>query len=63
MNIVQVANDPNLAGPWFKGESWASWFAFLAAVFGLPLSESQQALYHRHTGRELPPAGPSHEHG
>lgn len=59
MNIVQVAQDNNLAGPWFKGDSWEGWFAFLAAIFGLPLTGTQKAIYVRHTGRKALPAGPS----
>src|SRR6266849_7492836 len=42
-------------------ESWAAWRAFLAAVFGLPMTEPQRALYQHHTGRQTPPAGPSRE--
>jgi hypothetical protein len=61
MNIVEVATDKNLAGPWFKGESWGAWFAFLSAVFALPPTEALQSFYERNTGRVVFPSGPSRE--
>jgi hypothetical protein len=56
MNILKATEDPNLFGPWFKDRvTWAAWFAFLAALFGLPMTDEQLAIYRRHTGRERPP--------
>ncbi len=48
-------NDPALFGPWFKGNTWNAWRAFLAALFGLPMNAEQVALYRKHTGRTTPP--------
>ena len=43
--------------PHFKGgyQSWTAWWAFLTALFGLPMDEEALALYQRHTGRKEPP--------
>lgn len=62
MNILEVCNHPELFGPWFKKpETFKTWFAFLAALFGLPMDEEQLAIYRKHTGRENPPVGASSE--
>jgi hypothetical protein len=37
MNILQALGDENLFAPHFRGASWASWRAFLAALFALPM--------------------------
>ena len=42
----------------FRAASWQPWRAFLAALFGLPMSEDQLATYRHHTGRTEPPAAP-----
>lgn len=48
--------------PAFKPtESWASWRAFLAALYALPMSPSEQALYRACTGRERLPDAPARE--
>jgi hypothetical protein len=54
MNILHAVTDTNLFAPWFKRpESWRSWFAFLAALFGLPLTDTQLKVFKHHTGRAL----------
>jgi hypothetical protein len=59
--IVDAMQDPELFGEQFAGESWAAWRAFLAALFGLPLIDSQLATYQTHTGRKAAPAHPVRE--
>ena len=56
MNILQATQDPQLFDRWFKDrETWAAWFAFLCALFALPMSAEQEATYRRCTERtELP---------
>lgn len=56
MNILEACQHPEIFGPWFrKPETYERWFAFLAALFALPMDEQQAELYRRHTGRtELP---------
>jgi hypothetical protein len=61
VNIREAMADPNLFGPHFKGDSWSPWQAFLAALFGLPMDEAQEALYRHHTGRQALPMAPSKE--
>lgn len=55
ITILQAMDDPKLFGPWFKGDSWAAWRVFLAALFGLPMSESQLESFRAHTGRTAAP--------
>lgn len=41
---------------WFtKRASWKAWFVFLRALFALPMSEKQLAIYRECTGRNDPP--------
>jgi hypothetical protein len=62
MSILAACKDPNLFAGWFRNrESWESWFAFLGALFGLPMDDDQLALYRKHTGRTDPPVNPSTE--
>jgi hypothetical protein len=48
-------------GPHFAADTWAAWLTFLAALFGLPMSDEQFAIYQKHTGRNTPPTSPLHE--
>ncbi|OQP86023.1 hypothetical protein BTR14_13145 [Rhizobium rhizosphaerae] len=62
MNILQACDHPDLFRPWFKNrESFVAWFAFLAALFGLPMTDEQFAIYQKHTGRQERPTQPSDE--
>ena len=59
MDIIQAIFDKNLFFPLFKNlETWASWIVFLRALFGLPMSEAELALYRQCTGRWHPPEKP-----
>jgi hypothetical protein len=59
INIIQACRDPAIWGPWFKDvRTWAAWFAFLKAMFGLPLNDAELGTFQKHTGRNAPsPAG------
>jgi len=61
ITLLDALEDPRLFGPLFQGDGWEAWRAFLAAVFGLPMTERQATLYRRHTGRETPPTARAHE--
>jgi hypothetical protein len=62
VTIVEAAADPNLFGRWFRDrDTWRAWFVFLRALFGLPMSEDDRALYERCTGRSDVPAGGARE--
>ena len=66
MNILQAISDPNVFGSAFrdKKRTWSAWTAFLAALFGLPLTKAQSQVYVQCTGRtesSSTPATPSTE--
>jgi len=61
MNIVQALDDPKVFGRYFKAETWNAWRVFLAALFGLPLTHDQLALFRQFTGRSTPPTKPLQE--
>lgn len=62
VTILEAMADPVLFRPWFKPwKSWAAWRAFLAALFALPMTADELAIYQAHTGRTSPPAAPFRE--
>lgn len=62
MTILEAMEDEAIFGPFFRErETWEPWKAFLAAIFGLPMTEAQRALFVAHTGREDIPTKPSQE--
>jgi hypothetical protein len=61
MNILDAIRDPKVFAPHFRSETWNAWFAFLAALFALPMTDEQLEVYQQHTGRSSPPTAPSHE--
>lgn len=55
-SILDVMHDPQLLGPWFSDrETWRAWEAFLAALFGLPMTDEHLAVFTKHAGREVAP--------
>ena len=62
MNILEAVDDPNIFRRWFRNPAtYAAWRAFLAALFGLPMSEEQRAIYTACTGRQDAPGEPYNE--
>ena len=60
--IIDAVDDRNLFAPWFKNKaSWAAWFAFLRALFALPMTAEQLAIYQQCTGRVAPPTASATE--
>jgi hypothetical protein len=56
VNILQATEDPKLFARWFKDRTtWQGWFAFCAALFALPMSAEQLAIFRQCTGRDEPP--------
>jgi hypothetical protein len=53
--ILEALDDPDLFGGMFDDPSWEPWKAFLAALFGLPMSDAHLSFYKKHTGRSTPP--------
>jgi hypothetical protein len=56
LTILDAVQDEHLFKPFFKNpQSWATWFAILAAIFALPMNAEQQRLYETVSGRtEIP---------
>lgn len=53
MNILQAIDDPALFAPGFRNPAtWAAWRAFLAALFGLPLTDEQRKVVRQCTDRD-----------
>lgn len=62
LTILDAINDPALFRLWFSDvKSWRAWFAFLAALFALPLSTEQLVTYRQCTGRTDPPTAVAKE--
>jgi hypothetical protein len=61
VNILDAINDPKVFGEHFRSGTWDAWLAFLAALFALPMTDEQLAVYRKHTQRDLPPAQPPTE--
>lgn len=56
ISLLQAMDDPNLFAPWFKDRaSWTAWRAFIAALFGYPMTEEEFAIYRECTGRDERP--------
>jgi hypothetical protein len=51
----QLMRSEKFFGRFFEGESWASWRVVLAVLSGLPLTETEQQLFTRCTGRNYAP--------
>lgn len=56
--IIDAVNDKNVFKPFFKRDTWQPWLAFLCALFALPMTPEQLALYQKFTGRTTPPSAP-----
>jgi hypothetical protein len=62
IDILSAIDDPKVFANSFKDPAtWASWRAYLAALFALPLDADQLALYQQCTGRTKPPTDPVKE--
>ena len=62
MTIIDAMHDPALFGLWFRDrESWRAWEAFLAALFGLPMTEGAAEIYAKHTGLTTAPTQQARE--
>jgi hypothetical protein len=62
ITILDAVRDPMIFGPCFKDHAtWASWRAFLAALFGLPLDAGALETFRACTGRSTTPTSPSRE--
>jgi Phage Terminase len=56
VNILEATADAHLFARWFKDrETWQGWFAFLSALFALPMSPEHLVIFQDCTGRDQPP--------
>jgi len=62
MNLLDALRDPALLASFFADRAtWSAWQVFLAALFGLPLTDEDTALFRSHTGRKNAPIDPAKE--
>jgi hypothetical protein len=62
ITLLDAVADPHLFAPWFKNPAtWTAWLAFIAALFALPMTAEQLAIYRQCTGRDEPPSFPAQE--
>jgi hypothetical protein len=52
LNIIETMDDPKLFAKHFAGRTWEAWRVFLTALFALPMTAEQLALFRRCTGRD-----------
>lgn len=56
MTIIDAILDPNLFRPLFKSlDTWRAWFVVLKAIFAIPMTDEDRALFTQLTGRTTPP--------
>jgi hypothetical protein len=56
VTLLDAMDDPNLFAPWFKKRGmWAAWRAFISALFALPMSGAEQAIFRQCTQRANAP--------
>src|SRR5262249_15021340 len=61
-NILEALDDPKLFGSFLRdAATWQAWRAFLAALFGLSMTEHEAVTYRSCTGRGALPATPFNE--
>ena len=61
MTYVDCCTDPNIFGPWFSGDSWGTWRVVDKAIFGLPLTSAELAVFTSITGLTEAPTAPCKE--
>jgi hypothetical protein len=64
MTIIDAIKDPHVFGslPAFQSlDTWVSWLSWLKAVYALPMTAEELAIYQQCTGRHLPPLKPPSE--
>jgi hypothetical protein len=58
IDILETVSDPALfAGSFRDPSTWRTWFCFLRAMFGLPMTEDDWAVFRQCTGRDDRPTG------
>jgi hypothetical protein len=60
-SLIDAWDDPVLFAEHFRGSTWQRWRVFIKAVFGLPMTDADRAVYTEHTGRSDLRIGPYSE--
>jgi hypothetical protein len=60
LTLLDALDDPAIFGRYF-GPEWNSWRIYLKALFALPMTQQDLALYRQCTGRLDPPTVPARE--
>ena len=61
MTILDALADEALFARSFPAATWSAWFAFLGALYGLPLDGEGLETFRRHTGRSAAPSDAARE--
>lgn len=61
ITIIKTMDDKNLFASFFDGRPFGAWQVFLKALFALPMSDEDAAVFQRHTGRTTTPTDPARE--
>jgi hypothetical protein len=61
VTILDTLADEALFAGSFPVSTWSAWFAFLSALYGLPLDGEGLETFRRHTGRSAAPSEPARE--
>ena len=56
-DIIAAMTERAWWSPWFERGDWSRWYPFLKAIFGLAMTETEQAVYFECTQRADPPTG------
>src|SRR5260370_4012574 len=57
-DIIETTRSAALFKPWFRDpKTWAAWFSFLKALFGLKMTYAHLTILRQCTGRDSPPNG------
>jgi len=59
VNILDACQDAELFARWFRDRAtWQAWFAFIAALFGVPMTPEKLAIFQACTARTEAPTQP-----
>lgn len=61
VTVLDLMTSPRWFASWFAGDGWLGWKAFLAGIFGLPMTEPMLARWQEHTRRTHAPTTPAPE--
>lgn len=61
ITYAEACLDPDLFGPWFEGDTWATWRVLDKALFGEQLDAAEMAIFRELTGRDESPTSPVQE--